>query len=369
MKKPKFIISGGGTGGHIFPAISIANALRAKLPTSEILFVGAEGKMEMERVPKEGYEIIGLPIRGFQRKKIFTFPSVLWKLFQSLRKAKGILKKYKPSVVIGVGGYASSAVLYKASGMKIPTLIQEQNSYPGMTNRLLSSRVDKVCVAYDKMERFFSREKIVLAGNPIRQDLIKYSAEREIACKYYNLSSTKKTILCVGGSLGARTLNDSLLNAIKILETKDVQIIWQTGAYYYEQIMEKVGVNCPRNIHIYKFLDRMDLAYAVADLVVSRAGAIAISELSVLGKATILVPSPNVAEDHQTKNAMALVEKDAAVLVRDVEAREKLVSTMFSLVVDEVKLKKLSDNIKGFAYTDASDTIADEIIRLMKSSR
>lgn len=366
MKKPKFIISGGGTGGHIFPAISIANALKSKLPNAEILFVGAEGKMEMERVPKAGYEIIGLPIRGFQRKKIFTFPSVLWKLFQSLRMAKKILKKHKPSVVIGVGGYASSAVLYKASGMKIPTLIQEQNSYPGMTNKLLGARVDKVCVAYDGMERFFSAEKIVLAGNPIRQDLTENNNAKEIAYEYYNLSATKKTILCVGGSLGARTLNDSLLGSIEEISKEDVQIIWQTGAYYYERITEEIGNNCPRNVHIHKFLDRMDLAYAVADLVVSRAGAISISELSVLKKATILVPSPNVAEDHQTKNAMALVEKEATVLVRDIEAREKLVPSMLSLVANEVKLEKLKENIQQFAYTNASDTIADEVIQLMK---
>lgn len=366
MKQPKFIISGGGTGGHIFPAISIANALKSKLPNAEILFVGAEGKMEMERVPKAGYEIIGLTIRGFQRKKIFTFPSVLWKLFQSLRLAKKILKKFKPSVVIGVGGYASSAVLYKASGMKIPTLIQEQNSYPGMTNKLLGAKVNKVCVAYDGMERFFSPEKIVLAGNPIRQDLTENNKAKEIAYEYYNLSATKKTILCVGGSLGARTLNDSLLGSIEKISKEDVQIIWQTGAYYYERIMEEIGNNCPENVHIHKFLDRMDLAYAVADLVVSRAGAISISELSVLKKATILVPSPNVAEDHQTKNAMALVEKEATVLVRDIEARETLVAEMLSLVANEVKLEKLRENIQQFAYTNASDTIADEVIQLIK---
>lgn len=366
MKKPKIIISGGGTGGHIFPAVAIANALKEALPDAQILFVGAEGKMEMERVPKAGYEIVGLPIRGFQRSKPLTFPNTIFRLFKSLRMAKQLLKKEQPSVAVGVGGYASAAVLYEAAKMDIPTLIQEQNSYPGVTNKLLANKAKKICVAYDKMERFFPSEKLLFLGNPVRQDLLQTNENKAEAYKYYGLDTTKKTILVVGGSLGARTLNDSLKSKLELLAEQDFQVIWQTGAYYYEALKKEVADSCPPNVHLFKFLDRMDWAYGVADLVVSRAGALTISELSVLGKSTILVPSPNVAEDHQTKNAMALVEKDAAVLVKDADAKEDLVAEMIQLMKDEEKRKQLAAQILYFAKPNAAKEIANEVIKLMK---
>lgn len=366
MKKTKIIISGGGTGGHIFPAIAIANALRIALPNAEILFVGAEGKMEMERVPKAGYEIVGLPIRGFQRKRPLMFLNTLGKLFKSLRMAKQLLKKYQPAIAVGVGGYASAAVLYQAAKMGIPTLIQEQNSYPGITNKLLARRAKKICVAYDKMERFFSNEKLVFTGNPIRQDLLEKEIDKEQAYEYFNLDANKKTVLVVGGSLGAKTLNDSLKNHLKTLAEQDFQVVWQSGAYYYESLKSEIVENCPKNVHLYKFLDRMDWAYAVSDLVVSRAGALSISELSALGKSCILVPSPNVAEDHQTKNAMALVEKNAAVLATDATARTTLIPKILDLMKDEKKREELEEQILYFAKPDAAKEIAKEAIKLMK---
>lgn len=366
MKKPKIIISGGGTGGHIFPAVAIANALKEAAPEAEILFVGAEGKMEMERVPQAGYQIVGLPIRGFQRKQPFTFPSTLKRLFQSLRMAKQLLKKQKADVAIGVGGYASAAVVYQAAKMKIPTLIQEQNSYPGMTNKLLAKRAKKICVAYDKMERFFPKEKLIFTGNPIRQDLLNAIDDKTKAYDYYGLDKTKKTVLVVGGSLGAKTLNDSLKNELDFLGKQDFQLIWQTGAYYYKTLKEEVAKNCPPNLHLFKFLDRMDWAYAVADLVVSRAGALTISELSALGKASILVPSPNVAEDHQTKNAMALVEKEAAVFVKDNAARETLVPKICEIMQDEKKRRELAKQISLFAKNNAAKEIAQEVLKLIQ---
>ncbi len=366
MKEPKIIISGGGTGGHIFPAIAIANAIKEQLPTAKILFVGAEGKMEMERVPKAGYEIVGLPIRGFQRKQPLTFLNTFNRLFKSLRLAKKLLRKEQPAVAVGVGGYASAAVLYKAGKMNIPTLIQEQNSYPGLTNKLLAKRVKKICVAYDRMERYFPEEKLIFTGNPIRQDLLNVNIYKQAAYEYYNLGVNKKTILVVGGSLGARTLNDSIKQNLELLGKQDFQVIWQTGKYYYDTLNEELTGKLPENVKMFQFLDRMDWAYAVADMVVSRAGALTISELSALGKVAILVPSPNVAEDHQTKNAMALVEKNAAVLVTDAEAREKLVTEMLGLIRNEAKCEELAKEILHFARKNAAKEIADEVIKLIQ---
>lgn len=366
MKKTKIVISGGGTGGHIFPAIAIANALKAELPNADILFVGAEGKMEMERVPKAGYEIIGLPIRGFQRKRPLTFLSTIGKLLKSLSLAKQLLKKEQPAVAVGVGGYASAAVLYQAAKMGIPTLIQEQNSYPGITNKLLAKRAKKICVAYDRMERFFPQDKLIFTGNPVRQDLLEKEKDKAKAYEYFGLDASKKTVLVVGGSLGARTLNDSLKKDLKLLGEQHFQIIWQSGAYYYEQLHEEIRDLCPDNVHLFKFLDRMDWAYGVADLVVSRAGALTISELSILGKPSILVPSPNVAEDHQTKNAIALVEKQATILVADSEARQSLVMEIINLITEDKKLEKLAEAVGFFAKPQAAREIAMEVIKLMK---
>ncbi len=366
MKDPKIIISGGGTGGHIFPAIAIANAIKEQLPDAQILFVGAEGKMEMERVPKAGYEIIGLPIRGFQRKQPLTFWDTLKRLFKSLRLAKHLLQKEQPAVVVGVGGYASAAVLYEAGKMKIPTLIQEQNSYPGLTNKILAKRVQKICVAYDKMERFFPADKLIFTGNPIRQDLLEKLSDKKPIYDYYQLDSSKKTVLVVGGSLGARTLNDSIKQHLELLGKQDFQVIWQTGKYYYSSLQNELQDRLPNNVKMLQFVDRMDWAYGIADLVVSRAGALTISELSALGKATILVPSPNVAEDHQTKNAMALVEKNAGILVRDAEAHEKLVPEILHLLQNEDKRKELESAILYFAKRNAGNEIAEEVVKLIQ---
>lgn len=366
MKQPSIIISGGGTGGHIFPAVAIANELKKQLPEATILFVGAKGKMEMERVPKAGYEIIGLPIKGFNRKRPLSFFSTVFMLLKSLRIAKNILKERKPNVVIGVGGYASAAVLYEATVKQIPTLIQEQNSYAGLTNKLLRNRVDRICVAYDNMERFFPRSKTVKTGNPVREDLRHFSVSKEEAYDYFKLNPKKKTVLVVGGSLGARTLNESLIKEHRLFSERDVQLIWQTGKYYYDGVLEKMGDKLPANIRLYKFLDRMDWAYSVADLVISRAGALSISELSLLRKPTILVPSPNVAEDHQTKNAMNLVEKDAAVFVADNQAEEKLLEQIEFLIFNDERLARLSENISSFACENATTDIVKEVLKIMK---
>ena len=324
MSLKKLIISGGGTGGHIFPAVAIANKVKEKYPEAEILFVGAEGKMEMEKVPKAGYEIVGLPIRGLQRKLTLKNLSVPFKLLASLSKAKKIIKNFQPDIAVGVGGYASAATLRVASKQKIPTLIQEQNSYPGITNKWLSKRARTICVAYDNLERFFPKEKIVKTGNPVRSEVVQIEGKKEEAFKHFGLDPVKKTVLVIGGSLGARTLNDSFKKDIQQLLEKDVQVIWQCGKFYFESLKLEVEKLSSQNIYLSDFIYKMDLAYAAADLVVSRAGALSVSELCLVGKPTILVPSPNVSEDHQTKNAMALVDNRAAVLVKDIEAREKL---------------------------------------------
>lgn len=367
MENKKVIISGGGTGGHIFPAISIANALREKDPNIKILFVGALGRMEMERVPLAGYEIVGLPVRGFDRKNLLKNIKILYHLVQSMRKARQIIKTYKPDIAVGVGGYASGPVLRAAASYGIPTLIQEQNSYAGVTNKLLSAKASKICVAYNGMERFFTKEKILLTGNPVRQDLLKNEDLYHKAIKEFDLDPKKKTLLIVGGSLGARTINESVIAFIDLLEnSRNIQVIWQTGKYYYKDIIERTKGKNLNNIKILEFVQKMDLAYSVADLVVSRAGAGSISEFCLLRKPVILVPSPNVAEDHQTRNALALVHENAAVMIRDSEAKSMLITEAINLINQSEKLNILSENIYKLAQHDSAGRIAEEILKLIK---
>ncbi len=363
-KDLRIIISGGGTGGHIFPAISIANAIKAKRPDAKILFVGALGRMEMQRVPAAGYEIKGLPICGFDRKHLLKNITVLLKIWESQRKAKKIIKDFKPMAAVGVGGYASGPTLNVCAGKGIPCLIQEQNSYAGVTNKLLSKKADKICVAYDGMDRFFPAEKIIMTGNPVRQNVLETSFSKEEARKQFGLDPEKKTILIVGGSLGARTVNESILRHLDIVEKSDVQFIWQTGKFYNASIMEQLKDKDMPMLKVTDFISDMGAAYKAADLVISRAGASSISEFCLIGKPVILVPSPNVAEDHQTKNAMALVNKDAAMFIKDSEASDKLLQMAVDTVKDEEKLNSLSENIKGLGFTNSADVIADEIIKL-----
>nr|WP_306435095.1 undecaprenyldiphospho-muramoylpentapeptide beta-N-acetylglucosaminyltransferase [Phocaeicola coprophilus] len=366
MKKNiRIIISGGGTGGHIFPAVSIANAIKEQHPEAEILFVGAEGRMEMQRVPAAGYQIIGLPVAGFDRKHLLKNISVLIKLMKSQIKARRIIKEFKPDAAVGVGGYASGPTLKVAGSMGIPTLIQEQNSYAGVTNKLLAKKACKICVAYEGMERFFDKEKIILTGNPVRQNLLNQQMSREDAIRSFNLDPTKKTVLIVGGSLGARTINNCVLNGLDQIRQSGVQFIWQTGKFYINEAKEKVGQaeNYPM-LHTTDFITDMAAAYSAADLVISRAGAGSISEFCLLGKPVILVPSPNVAEDHQTKNALALVAKDAALYIKDAEASEKLLKTAIETVQQPETLKELSTNIAKLAFKDSANTIAEEVWKL-----
>lgn len=362
----RVIISGGGTGGHIFPALAIANELKARYPQIDILFVGAEGKMEMERVPAAGYRIIGLPIVGLQRKLTFSNFLLPFKLLKSLSKAKSILKEFKPQVVIGVGGYASGPTLKMAQRLGIPTLIQEQNSYPGKTNRLLAKKVAAVCTAYEGLESVFPADKIHLTGNPVRSELktLRLSKEEAFAC-FPQLDPSKKTILVIGGSLGARTLNESVLFAADQLEKNNVQVLWQCGKYYFEAM--KTAATGKPGIVLMDFIARMDAAYTVADVIVSRAGALSISELCLVGKPTLLVPSPNVSEDHQTKNAMALVRKDAAVLVKDLEAKEKVMQEALAVIGDTGRSAALSVQIKSLAKPEATADIVNVIEQIAKS--
>lgn len=363
----RIIISGGGTGGHIFPAIAIANAVKERWSDSEILFVGAEDRMEMERVPAAGYKIIGLPVSGFNRKHLLKNIGVAFRLLKSMNKAKRIMNDFNPHIAVGVGGYASGPILRAASSKGIPTLIQEQNSYAGITNKLLAQKASKICVAYDGMEKFFPKEKIVLTGNPCRQDLIISDKNRKEGYMHFQLNSQKKTILMLGGSLGAATLNKSIVDAFpKLNAAEDVQVIWQCGKYYYNdmKIMQSEG-KIPANIYLTDFISRMDYAYSVADLIISRAGAGSISEFSILGKPVILVPSPNVAEDHQTMNAKALVDKDAAVMVPDIKAKGMLFDVALALVKNESELKSLSDNILKLAQHNSADRIVDEIEKIL----
>lgn len=360
----RLIISGGGTGGHIFPALSIAGAVKAKCPTAEILFVGAENRMEMQRVPAAGYRIIGLPVSGFDRKHLLKNIAVLWRLMKSRRQARRIIRDFKPHVAVGVGGYASGPTLKEAGAMGIPTLLQEQNSYAGVTNKLLAKQAACICVAYEGMERFFPKEKIKLTGNPVRQNLLEATITHDDAVRAFGLDPTKKTILIVGGSLGARTLNESMLAAWDTLGESGVQFVWQTGKYYHEQITAQLRGRELSNVHMCDFISSMDAAYAAADLVISRAGAGSISEFCLLGKAVILVPSPNVAEDHQTKNALALVDKEAALYVKDADAPSQLITLALTTIKDEEKLAQLRTNILTLAHHHAAEVIADEVIAL-----
>ena len=367
MKKYRIIISGGGTGGHIFPAISIANTFKKRFPDAEILFVGADNRMEMEKVPAAGYKIVGLPVSGFDRANLLNNVKVLARLVKSLRLAKKTIREFKPDLAVGVGGYASGPTLWMAASEGVPTLIQEQNSYAGVTNKLLAKKADKICVAYEGMEKFFPADKIVLTGNPVRKDLEDVKDRREEALAFFGLTPEKKTILVVGGSLGARTINRSVQAGLENLAaTPDVQVIWQTGRYYYENVSSclKAYPNIP--IWCSDFISRMDYAYAAADLVVSRAGASSISELCLLGKPVILVPSPNVAEDHQTKNALALVRKDAAILVADKDAEGQLIASALEIIHEEKRLRALSTNIHSLALCDSAEHIVDEMLGIIK---
>ncbi len=364
MSELRVIISGGGTGGHIFPAVSIANAVKALRPDAKILFVGALGRMEMQRVPAAGYEIIGLPIQGFDRKNLLKNFKVLYKIWKSQRMAKKIIKDFRPQVAVGVGGYASGPTLNMAAAKGIPCLLQEQNSYAGVTNKLLAKKAAKICVAYEGMERFFPAEKIMMTGNPVRQQLLDTTITHEDAVRTFGFDPTKKVVLIVGGSLGARTLNESVLQHLDQIRKSDVQFIWQTGKFYSAEISERLkGQDIP-NLTVTDFISDMGVAYKAADLVVSRAGAGSISEFCLLGKPVILVPSPNVAEDHQTKNAMALVNKAAALYVKDAEADKILLPLAIDTAKDDAKLQSLHENILKMALPDSADMIAKEVIKL-----
>ncbi len=364
----RIIISGGGTGGHIFPAVSIANAIKELQPNTEILFVGAEGRMEMHRVPAAGYPIKGLPVAGFDRKNLLKNIPVLIKLFKSQRLARKIVKNFRPHAAVGVGGYASGPTLKVAGSMGIPTLLQEQNSYAGVTNKLLAKQAKKICVAYEGMERFFDKSKIILTGNPVRQGLLNHSIQREEAISSFGLDPQKKTVLILGGSLGARTINQCLMANLDKVKSSGVQFIWQTGKIYIEEARKAVAQagELPM-LHVTDFISDMATAYSAADLVISRAGAGSISEFCLLQKPVILVPSPNVAEDHQTKNALALVNKNAALYVKDAEAKGLLLDKAIEAVNQPELLKNLSKNIAELAFTDSANVIAKEVIKLAEN--
>ena len=361
----RVLISGGGTGGHVYPAIAIANAIKDKDPSAEILFVGAKGKLEMEKVPAAGYPIVGLWISGFQRKlsmRNLLFP---FKLTSSLYRARKIIKDYKPDVAVGVGGYASGPILQVASMMKIPTLIQEQNSYPGITNKILAKKVNKICVAYDGMERFFPSDKIIFTGNPVRRDLYDIQINREEAKASFGIDNDHKTVLIFGGSLGARRINESVEGAFDMIKRhSEINYIWQVGKMYFDEYSCGVVAALP-NITVLPFIERMDYAYAAADAVVCRAGALTISEIALINKPAVLIPSPHVAEDHQTKNAMALVNNDAALMVRNAEAKEKMIPTILELLSDEKLQQKLVGNLKKMGRPNATSEIAEEIFKLI----
>lgn len=364
------LVSGGGTGGHIFPALSIANEIKRRYPDARILFVGAEGRMEMEKVPAAGYNIIGLPVSGFDRKHLLRNFKVVARLLKSMGMAKKILKDFKPDIAIGVGGYASGPMLKAAQKQGIPTLLQEQNSYAGVTNKLLAAKADSICVAYEGMERFFPADKIVLTGNPVRRNLLDCGATPEQARQAMGVDPNKKTILIIGGSLGARTINNAIMDGLsKIGETYNVQVIWQTGKIYDQQCREALQASGVKNVVQMPFISNMDMAYRAADLVVSRAGASSISELQLLGKAAILVPSPNVAEDHQTKNALALVKHDAAIMVTDADASSQLVDTMLNTVADTEKTVSLGMNVEKMALRDAAEHIVDEVEKIINCGK
>ena len=364
----KVIISGGGTGGHIYPAISIANALKQRVTDVSILFVGAEGRMEMEKVPAAGYPIVALPVEGLQRKLTLKNLLLPYKIWKSIRRASAIIKKFEPDVVVGVGGYVSGPVLWAAQRKKIPTLLQEQNSYAGVTNKILAKRATKICVAYEGMEKFFKKEKISLLGNPVRQDLQRNEESLRVeAAAFFGLDAKKKTVLIVGGSLGARTLNQTMKNALPDVENSDVQFIWQTGKLYFEQA--KTAAQLATNVKVYDFIYRMEYAFALADVVISRAGAGTISELCVVAKPCIFVPSPNVSEDHQTKNAQALVVKNAALMITDANAPTQLIPTALELLKNETHCKELQSNIAALAKPNAAQDIVDELLKLVDNRK
>lgn len=373
----KYLISGGGTGGHIFPAVSIANALRELDPEAEILFIGALGRMEMERVPQAGYQIIGLPVRGFNRSQPWKNFSVLLDLLRSIRQVRKIIRDFQPNAGVGVGGYASGAAMWAAAKMGIPILLQEQNGFAGVTNKLLKNKATKICVAYPKMERFFPAEKIILTGNPVRQNLT--SGNRQAAYTYFQqefgvtFDTNKKNLLIIGGSLGARTINQAILAGLETLHNAGIQVVWQTGKVYYDKILSTLhqSASSPhvQSSVVTPFLSNMPDAYAWADLVISRAGASSISELCLLGKPSVLVPSPNVAEDHQTHNAMALVNQEAALLVRDIEAENQLINTAIALINDTQRLEKLHTNTLAMAQTNSATRIAQEVIKLAQKTK
>jgi UDP-N-acetylglucosamine--N-acetylmuramyl-(pentapeptide) pyrophosphoryl-undecaprenol N-acetylglucosamine transferase len=361
MKKPRFIISGGGTGGHIYPAVAIANELKSRFPEAEFLFVGAKDKMEMQKVPQAGYAIKGLWISGIQRKLTLDNAMFPFKLLSSMWNSFRIIKSFKPDVVIGTGGFASGAVLKVASMLNIPTVIQEQNSYPGITNKLLAKKANKICVAYENLERFFPKDKMILTGNPVRQDLINEASKSE-AIAYFKLDANKKTLLVLGGSLGARRINQLIEKELDFLLSQNIQIIWQCGKLYlndYSKYNEK------ENVQVVAFIDRMDLVYAAADVVISRSGASSVSELCIVGKPTIFIPSPNVAEDHQTKNAKAISDKKGAILIRESELETQFETVFADLISNESKQAELSQNIKKLALPNATKQIADEIMKLV----
>jgi UDP-N-acetylglucosamine--N-acetylmuramyl-(pentapeptide) pyrophosphoryl-undecaprenol N-acetylglucosamine transferase len=362
MAKYKFILSGGGTGGHIYPAIAIANELKSRFPDSEFLFVGAQDKMEMQKVPQAGYAIKGLWIAGLQRK--LTLQNALFpvKLLASLWKSRRIIKQFNPNVVIGTGGFASGPLLQMANMLNIPTVIQEQNSFPGITNKLLSKKANKICVAYENLERFFPKEKMILTGNPVRQDLIDIESKRAEAISYFNLDVSKKTLLVLGGSLGARRVNQLIEKELESIVLQNVQVIWQCGKLYFEDYKKFNG----SNVQVVAFIDRMDLVYAAADVVISRAGASSVSELCIVGKPVIFIPSPNVAEDHQTKNAKSIVDKEGAIMIKESELNDNFSTIFNTLLEDENQQKKLSKKIKQLALPNATKQIVDEITKLIK---
>lgn len=361
----RLIISGGGTGGHIFPALAIANTFRERHPDAQILFVGARGKMEMTRVPEAGYRIIGLWISGLQRSLKFSNLLFPLKLIVSYVKAMMIVRRFRPHVVVGTGGYASGPIMIAATQSGVPSVVQEQNSFAGLANKQVAHKVNRICVAYEGMEKYFPKEKIVITGNPVRKDILHLEGKREKALNHFGFDASHKTLLVVGGSLGARTINESILAGIEMLIDAEIQVIWQTGKGYYDSYKERLAKLDLRKIRVRDFIREMDMAYAAADVVISRAGALAVSELCIAGRASILVPSPNVAEDHQTKNAIALADKDAAIVISDREAREKLVEEALRLLFDEPRAKKLSENIARLAKPEATNDIVNEIEKLI----
>ena len=364
----KIIISGGGTGGHIFPALAIANELKSRDISTEILFVGAIGRMEMERVPAAGYKIIGLPVKGFKRKSVFSNLMVFINLMQSISKARKIIREFRPDIAVGVGGYASGPLLRVAGRRGIPTLLQEQNSYAGLTNRLLAKKARKICVAYEGMEKYFPAEKIIFTGNPIRKDVTNIRAKEKEAREYFKIPENHSVILILGGSLGAATINQSVFSSFDLInESKNITVIWQSGQMYYETAQKSLMAYKTEKIRLFDFITRMDLAYAVADVIASRSGAITVSELAVVGKPAVLVPSPNVAEDHQTKNALALVLKNAAIMLPDTRSKSELIPLTIELISDKLRLKKLSENISKMAITDSTERIVDEIYKLINA--